>query len=91
MSVNLRLYIALGYLLLIIGGAIESMAQKPDTCQADLGMARQQMGNYQNDYVRKVNELSQTQLQLGAAQQKIKMLEELVKKHETDAAAGGAK
>lgn len=71
-----------GCVLALSVSSVLAEEKKTDPCHADLGMARAQVGNYQNDYVRKVNELSQVQLQLAAANQKIKMLEEAAKKTE---------
>jgi hypothetical protein len=70
-------------LVLVLGGAalVNAKAQeKPDTCPEQLIQSRAMASNYQNDYVRKVQELSAVQSQLYVEKQKNKMLEEAAKK-----------
>lgn len=74
------MFIRLVLSLLVVSAANVASAEMKDSCQDQLFQAKAMSGNYQNDYSRKVTELSIAQAQLYLAQQKIKALEEELKK-----------
>jgi hypothetical protein len=77
----MKVWIGCVGLVLVLCASSARAQEKPQmACPDQLFIAKSQMGNYQTDYVRKVQELSQVQYQLAVANQKLKMLEEAAKK-----------